>query len=92
MAIHQHSESGPTQKNTDTSLTQRSQKLASPSDTESQTDVRWEKVLSLRASIACGRYNISAEAVATKLMDHMRGEAGQLARITSKKTCEIAGL
>lgn len=34
-------------------------------------DVRWEKVLSLRAAIACGRYRISAEALAGKLIEHM---------------------
>ncbi len=34
-------------------------------------DVRWEKILSLRAAIACGRYNISAESLAEKLMESM---------------------
>ncbi len=30
--------------------------------------VRWEKVLTLKAAIACGRYNISSEALAEKLI------------------------
>jgi hypothetical protein len=31
-------------------------------------DVRWEKVLSLRAAIACGRYHIASEFLAEKLL------------------------
>ena len=39
---------------------------------ESLSDVRMEKVEKLRAAIADGSYRVSTEALADKLMDHMR--------------------
>ena len=39
---------------------------------DSLSDVRMEKVEALRAAIAEGSYRVSTEALADKLMDHMR--------------------
>ena len=43
------------------------------SQTASDTDVRMDKVASIQAALEAGTYNVSASAVATKVVDSMLG-------------------